>query len=85
MLARCLDSVFHDVSAWSKPSSGVSASQYMAGQANDLLRSSGGAPFSFSLLSKGVNWVNHSKGTGFNYLKSREGSGAHWFNPPQER
>ena len=37
VLARCLDSLVHDVSAWSKPS-GVSASQCRAGQTNDLLR-----------------------------------------------
>ena len=83
MLAKCLDSLFHNISAWSKPSSGVSASQCMAGQANDLLRSSGGAPFSFSPLYKGVDWVNYPKGTGFNYPKSREGSGVDWFNPPR--
>ena len=61
MLARCLDSLFHDVSAWSKPS------QCRAGQANDLLWSSGGAPFSFSPLYKGVDWVNYPRGTRFNY------------------
>ena len=53
MLARCLDSLFHDVLARSKSSSGVNASQCKAGQANDLLRSSGEAPFSFSPLYKG--------------------------------
>ena len=37
MLARCLDSLFHDISAWSKPSSGVNTSQCKAGQADDLL------------------------------------------------
>ena len=52
MLARCLDSLFHDVSAWSRPSSGANASQCKAGQANNLLRSSGEAPFSFSPLYK---------------------------------
>ena len=52
MLARCLDSLFHNFSAWSKPSSGVNASQCKAGQANDLLRSSGEAHFSFSPFYK---------------------------------
>ena len=47
MLARCLDGLFHNVSAWSKPSSGVNTSQCRAGQANDLLRSSGEAHFLF--------------------------------------
>ena len=55
----------------------------MAGQANDVLQSSGGAPFSFSSLYKGVDWVNYPKGAGFNYPKNREGSGVDWFNPPE--
>ena len=55
MLARCLDSLFHDVSACSKPSSGVNASQCKAGQSNDLILSSGEAPFLVSPLYKELN------------------------------
>ena len=52
VLARSLGSLFHNVLAWSKPSSAVNASQCRAGQANDLLWSSGEAPFLFSPLKK---------------------------------
>ena len=47
-----MDSLFHNISAWSKPSLGINASQCRAGQANDLLRSLDEAPLSFSLLYK---------------------------------